>query len=879
MNKTFSKKSKIITRLLDRLNIDKQESDQAYFMCLMYIGEYITKLYTVTLIGGLDMDKDRHKYRSEHFLVRADGIGDWSRTISDLLTGRTSQFLNSSLFDIQKLLVQKQGKESWEKLCLEKINSALLLVDVNVEKLPVKVPLKYWFELFTRLRNSTRGHGAPSGNICTKISLLLAESIQLIIDNGIIFELDWAYVKQNLSGKFNVRVFTEGGTSFEFLKNSREEWLPYIQDGDGIYVSIKDSYFKINLLVADLSVLDFYLPNGGYSKNQFELISYVTGQKKYIDNSKYESTPSSLPLSESSSRPELDVIGNCFTNLPGNDGLYIKRNALEKELRDVIIDDRHPVVTLVGRGGIGKTTTALHVLPEICNENRFDIIIWFSARDIDLKPEGIKPVKPDVLTNNDLAKTYTRLMLPEKASEKGFDSLEFMQKELGKSSNGKVLFVMDNFETVANPSDVYNWLNTFIRLPNKLLITSRFREFKADYPIEVKGMDRNEFDLLVQKIAKELNIESILNTNYLDELFDESQGHPYIVKILLGEVRKEGKTRKVKRILASRDDVLTALFERTFNALSLVGKRVFLTLSNWRSTIPSVAIESVLMRKENEKMDVEAGIDELNRYSLIEIVKSSTDDSLFLSLPIAAFEFGHRKLNSSPMKAAVETDINMLHKFGVGRNSEIVFGLDRRIKNFFKSLAKISEIQKEITLHKPMIEYICRKHPKYWLDLSDFYQELILFPDAVIAARNYVESSTSEDTNFKGWNRLYDLYRYTMDYQGQVNALVEIAISETCSSEESIACSGKVLSLFTEKKFKIDTGEKKVLVGKLVRVVEETVRKEKINEPDTMSTLAWLNILLENKTKAKEWTKKGLVIDKKHSHCIKLANILKVQKK
>jgi hypothetical protein len=567
MNQSLSKKSKIITRLLDRLSIDKQESDQAYFMCLMYLGEHITKLYATTLIAGLEIDKDRHKYRSEHFLVRADGIGDWSKTINDIVTGRTSQFLNSSLFDIQRLLVQKKGNESWEKLCLEKINTALLLVEKKADQLPSKAPLKYWFELFTRLRNSTRGHGAPSGEICSKISLLLAESLQLLIDNGIIFELDWASVRQNLSGKFDVRVFTEGETNFDFLKNSRDEWQPYTQNGEGIYVCINGNYFKANLLFADLSVIDFYLPNGGYSSTKFELISYITGQKKYVDNSKYVSTPSSLPLSESSSKPKLDVIGNCFTNLPAHEGLYIKRDVLENELRSIITDDRHPVVTLVGKGGIGKTTTALHVLPDICNENRFDIIIWFSARDIDLKSEGIKPVKPDVLTTKGLAKMYTKLIQPEDVHEKGFNSLEFMQKELGKSSNGRVLFVMDNFETLANPSDVYNWLNTFIRLPNKLLITSRFREFKADYPIEVKGMERQEFDLLVQRVANELEIENILTESYLDELFDESQGHPYIVKILLGEVHKEGRTGKIKRILASRDEVLTALFERTFNAL------------------------------------------------------------------------------------------------------------------------------------------------------------------------------------------------------------------------------------------------------------------------------------------------------------------------
>lgn len=877
MNVTLENKTKIITRFFDRLSMDKQESDHAYYMCLMYLGEHVTKLYTATLVAGIEIDINRHKFRSEHFLVRADGIGDWSKTVNDVLSGRASQFLSNDMSELQKLLVMKQGSDSWEKLCVEKINSALELADSKTEKLPTKVPLKYWFELFTRLRNATRGHGAPSGNTCREISLLLEESLQLLIENGVIFNLDWAYVRLNLSGRFDVRKFSDSDSVFDSIKNSRQEWQPYNKSGDGIYVRINNSFFKVNLLHVDLSILDFYFPNGGYNKDKYELISYITGHKKYEVNTEYEAPPTPLPISESSSKSELDILGNCFTNLPGSEGLYIKRGSLENELRTIIMDDRHPVVTLVGKGGIGKTTTALHVLPDICKENRFDVIIWFSARDIDLKPEGAKPVKPDVLTTKDLAKMYSELITPSKLNEKGFDPLEFMQEELGTSSNGRVLFVMDNFETVSNPSDVYNWLNTYIRLPNKLLITSRFREFKADYPIEVKGMEREEFDSLVQKVAKELNIENLLSSIYLDELFDESQGHPYIVKVLLGEVKKEGKAGKIKRIIASRDEVLTALFERTFSALSPVAKRVFLTLANWRSTVPSVAIEAVLMRKENEKMDVEEGIDELHRYSLIEIIKSPADDSLFLSLPLAAFEFGRKKSNSSPMKSAVETDMKLLHRFGVGRNSEIIFGLDRRIDNFFRSLAKIYDIKRNLDVYKPIIEYICRKHPIYWLRLSDFYQELILFEEAVDATRNYVESDLPEGSRLKGWSRLYDLYRFTRDYQGQVNALVEIAVSKECSSEELIACANKILSLFTEKKFKIDTDEKMILVGKLVSEAENIVLKEKIKSPDTMSTLAWLNLHLDERQKAKNWTRKGLEIDKGHYHSLKLAELLKVK--
>jgi hypothetical protein len=77
-----------------------------------------------------------------------------------------------------------------------------------------------------------------------------------------------------------------------------------------------------------------------------------------------------------------------------------------------------------------------------------------------------------------------------------------------------------------------------------------------------------------------------------------------VIKILLGEVAKAGELVKVERIVADSDEILKALFERTYSGLSPVAKRVFLTLCNWRSLVPQIALEAVLLRPSNEKMDV-----------------------------------------------------------------------------------------------------------------------------------------------------------------------------------------------------------------------------------------------------------------------------------
>ena len=158
------------------------------------------------------------------------------------------------------------------------------------------------------------------------------------------------------------------------------------------------------------------------------------------------------------------------------------------------------------------------------------------------------------------------------------------------------MFVLDNFETVQNPADVFRWIDTYIRPPNKVLITTRFRDFVGDYPIEIVGMLDEEARSLVDQHAARLNIERFLGTAYKQELVRESDGHPYVIKILLGQVAKERKAVNPERIVATEHHLLNALFKRTYAALSPAGKRVFLLLCSWRVSVPEVAVEAVSLR-------------------------------------------------------------------------------------------------------------------------------------------------------------------------------------------------------------------------------------------------------------------------------------------
>ena len=369
----------------------------------------------------------------------------------------------------------------------------------------------------------------------------LETSIRAIVDNFALFDGSWVVLRTDLSGKYRVVPFAGDPGPFNHLKSTTDTALE-----DGAYVHFGQPG-HVSLMQSDVDLSDFFLANGGCTDSRYELISYISDEHRYADAAAFTAPPAPLPASATEGRPSLDLIGNCFTNLPPLPSGYISRRDLETDLRERLLDERHPIVTLVGLGGIGKTSLALEVLHSLATSGAFFSMVWFSARDIDLLPDGPKSVRPQVLSLEEMADEYARLMHPTEIGTKGFSAEAFLTASLADSgTEARQLFVFDNFETVRSPADLYRWLDNCIRLPNKILITTRMRQFKADYPVEVKGMTEPEFDALIDSVSAKLGITSLISAGYRRDLYQESNGHPYVGKVLLGEVAREGTTGVVQ---------------------------------------------------------------------------------------------------------------------------------------------------------------------------------------------------------------------------------------------------------------------------------------------------------------------------------------------
>ena len=91
-----------------------------------------------------------------------------------------------------------------------------------------------------------------------------------------------------------------------------------------------------------------------------------------------------------------------------------------------------------------------------------------------------------------------------------------------------------------------------------------------------------------------------------------------MMKLILEALARNPSRRNVERVMAPQKEVLDTLFERSYSRFSAAAQCAFLTLCRWRSSVPRVALEAVLLRSENEMVRMDSAIDELSQMSFVE---------------------------------------------------------------------------------------------------------------------------------------------------------------------------------------------------------------------------------------------------------------------
>jgi hypothetical protein len=490
---------------------------------------------------------------------------------------------------------------------------------------------------------------------------------------------------------------------------------------------------------------------------------------------------------------------------------------------------------------------------------------------------GPKVVQPRVLAERDIAEEYRSLVDAPTVGPTGkISALSTMAEHMRGSPIGPTLFVFDNFETVRNPVDLFQWIDTNIRLPNKVVITSRFREFKADFPIEVFGMERQEAEDLISQTAAALKIQDLIGSRQRDQIIDESDGHPYVIKIILGEIANTGTFAKPSSMIIRKEEILDALFDRTYSSLSPMAVRIFLTLSGWHSLVPQLAVEAAFLRYGSDAGNPGAAIDELVRVSLIERTRAP-DATDFLGIPLAAALFGAKKLHVSPQRQLIENDIRFLQDVGATTITGLKEGIRPRMVAFFQRIAKkIAAGTTSFDEMRPILEFVARNYHPAWLLLAEMQREFAGAEGPETSAhylRRFLEEESAGEDAQAAWQQLIAIYRATGNVVGGCSAFLRAAgLSDPPLYQ--ITSMANWLNGERELIEKMDVPERGALFKPLARLLEGYI---KVASATDLSRLAWLHLHAGDGRRALEVAELGLTRDPENRHCQGLVEKLTTQ--
>jgi hypothetical protein len=285
------------------------------------------------------------------------------------------------------------------------------------------------------------------------------------------------------------------------------------------------------------------------------------------------------------STPALSEIG-VKANIPAHDpGEFVGRKQQISTVLDEVIEIPNENGILIGPGGIGKTSLLIELSRKLFEEGLptrapFKNVIWVSA-----KKDYYDPTLDVIEAGAQQFKSLDQILLSmlefhefQEPEQYVRDDQRWLIFELCEAE--KTLLILDNFETIskAAQTEIVRFFGTemkrhLITKPDnfKVIITSREMVPSGFHQIQLKGLDKRDSNLLMQRLyqpyAKSGKAEFTEAQKTL--LYDRTQGIPLIIKHCYGQVYEFGVSLDVvlNNLLVAGNKVIEFSFAEVFRFL------------------------------------------------------------------------------------------------------------------------------------------------------------------------------------------------------------------------------------------------------------------------------------------------------------------------
>jgi hypothetical protein len=200
-----------------------------------------------------------------------------------------------------------------------------------------------------------------------------------------------------------------------------------------------------------------------------------------------------LKLPPNESKPTAISYLPVYHNLPQPDySDFIGRHKEVQRLQALLApDNRTWLISIDGIGGIGKTALAievayhyLHHYYEIPARERFEAIVWTSAKNTVLTDERLLPRNQSLRTLNDIYTAVAVVLQRQDITRaRPGEVNEIVRNALTQK---RILLIIDNVETLEDDEDILAFLRE-LPLPTKAIITTR-RRIDVAYQVRLDEM-------------------------------------------------------------------------------------------------------------------------------------------------------------------------------------------------------------------------------------------------------------------------------------------------------------------------------------------------------------------------------------------------------
>lgn len=350
---------------------------------------------------------------------------------------------------------------------------------------------------------------------------------------------------------------------------------------------------------------------------------------------------------------------------------------------------RYHIVTVDGIGGIGKSTLALEAAyyylqqyETLPPEERFDAIIWASAKQSVLTADGIVSRRQTLRTLDDLYTTISTTLDREDITRARSDKQPSLVDQALRRQ--RTLLILDNFETVDDEQVL-----AFVREvpdPTKVIVTTRHR-IDVAYPVRLVGMPEEDG---LSLIAQECDEQAVTMTEKeARRLYERTGGVPLAIVWSLALMGYGYGVDAVLRRLGQRsEDIGHYCFA---GALDLVrGTEAYIllmALSIFQTDACRDALGSVADMARTE-LDRDEGMVKLERLSLL-----NKHGDRFWMLPLTRSYVRELLAQKPELEAQLRNNwaeyyVQLLRRFEVGYEGAV----DRTINDYRSVVIELENI-------------------------------------------------------------------------------------------------------------------------------------------------------------------------------------------